>query len=52
MSDTETDSEYGRAREDLRQAELDLVLQRERVAERRRALPPGPVVDDYEFVAV
>lgn len=36
-------------REALRAAELDLMLQRERVAELRRELPPGPVVADYEF---
>lgn len=33
----------------LRSAERDLMLQRERVAEMRRALPSGPVVADYEF---
>jgi len=37
------------ARETLRDAELGLMLRRERVAELRRALPPGPTVPDYEF---
>lgn len=36
----------------LRQAELDLMLQREAVAAQRRALPPGPIVDDYVFGSV
>lgn len=40
---------YAEAREALRSAELDLMLQRERVAAMRRALPPGPLVDDYVF---
>jgi predicted dithiol-disulfide oxidoreductase (DUF899 family) len=42
--------EYLAAREDLRMAELELMRHRERVAEQRRRLPLGPVVDDYEFV--
>jgi len=42
--------DYLAAREDLRLAELDLMRHRERVAEQRRQLPPGPVVDDYAFV--
>lgn len=41
---------YLDAREKVRLAEIDLMQQRERVAEMRRALPPGPVVDDYEFL--
>jgi predicted dithiol-disulfide oxidoreductase (DUF899 family) len=45
----ETD-EYGAAREKLRLAELELMEQRERVAEMRRALPSGPVVEDYTFL--
>jgi predicted dithiol-disulfide oxidoreductase (DUF899 family) len=45
----ETD-EYLGAREQLRLAEIDLMEHRERVAELRRALPLGPVVDDYEFL--
>jgi predicted dithiol-disulfide oxidoreductase (DUF899 family) len=42
-------AEYLAAREDLRVAELELMRHRERVAEQRRRLPAGPVVDDYEF---
>jgi predicted dithiol-disulfide oxidoreductase (DUF899 family) len=45
----ETDA-YLTAREDLRLAEIDLIDRRERVAQLRRDLPSGPVVDDYEFV--
>jgi predicted dithiol-disulfide oxidoreductase (DUF899 family) len=45
----ETD-EYRKARDELRLAEIELMQHRERVAEMRRALPLGPVVDDYEFV--
>jgi predicted dithiol-disulfide oxidoreductase (DUF899 family) len=43
-------AEYLGAREKLRLAEIDLMQQRERVAEMRRALPLGPVVDDYVFL--
>lgn len=43
-------NEYVAAREELRLAELDLADHRERVAALRRALPPGPPVDDYELV--
>jgi predicted dithiol-disulfide oxidoreductase (DUF899 family) len=43
-------SDYLDARERLRLAEIDLMQQREQVAAMRRALPPGPVVDDYEFL--
>ncbi len=43
---------YSEAREDLRQAELELMLKREEVAELRRQLPPGPAVDNYEFDTV
>jgi len=42
-------TEYTRAREALRSAEIDLMRQRERVAALGRALPAGPVVDDYVF---
>ncbi|QKW10737.1 DUF899 family protein [Streptomyces sp. NA04227] len=38
------------AREELRQAEIALMRQREEVAARRRALPQGPPVDDYTFL--
>jgi predicted dithiol-disulfide oxidoreductase (DUF899 family) len=41
--------EYQTHREKLRQAEIDLMRQREDVAALRRALPPGPVVEDYVF---
>ncbi len=49
MTDTTAATDYETAREQLREAELDLMLQRERVAELRRSLPLGPAVDDYEF---
>jgi predicted dithiol-disulfide oxidoreductase (DUF899 family) len=42
-------AEYARAREELRQAEIELMRHRERVADLRRHLPLGPVVDDYVF---
>lgn len=42
-------SAYDQARQELLAAEVDLMLQRERVAELRRQLPPGPLVDDYTF---
>ena len=38
------------AREDLRQAEIALMQQRERLAEQRRALPDNPVHQDYAFL--
>ena len=40
---------YLAAREALRLAEVDLMRRREDVAAMRRALPPGPVVEDYRF---
>jgi predicted dithiol-disulfide oxidoreductase (DUF899 family) len=40
---------YRRARHDLQLAEIELMRQRERVAEMRRRLPPGPTMPDYEF---
>jgi predicted dithiol-disulfide oxidoreductase (DUF899 family) len=43
-------SEYLAKREEVRQAEIDLLKQRERVAELRRALPPGATIPDYEFL--
>jgi predicted dithiol-disulfide oxidoreductase (DUF899 family) len=43
-------SEYLAAREDLRLAELDLMRHRERVAQQRRQLPSGPIVEDYAFL--
>lgn len=45
----QTSDQYRTAREELRRAEADLIRQREVVAEQRRKLPPGPVVDDYVF---
>ncbi len=42
--------EYLAKREELRHAEIELMRQRERVAELRRALPPGAIIQDYEFV--
>jgi len=41
--------EYLTAREQLRVAEVELMRQGEAVAELRRALPAGPVVEDYVF---
>jgi predicted dithiol-disulfide oxidoreductase (DUF899 family) len=42
-------SAYEATRSELREAELALMLQREKVAELRRRLPPGPSVEDYVF---
>jgi len=42
--------EYLAKREELRQAEIELMRQRERVAELRRALPAGATIQDYEFL--
>ncbi|MCT2592083.1 DUF899 domain-containing protein [Streptomyces sp. N2-109] len=42
-------AEYLSSREELRQAEIELMRHRERVADLRRKLPLGPVVDDYVF---
>jgi predicted dithiol-disulfide oxidoreductase (DUF899 family) len=43
-------AEYLAKREELRLAEIDLMRQRERVAEIRRALPVGAIIEDYEFI--
>src|SRR6266567_9415064 len=43
-------AEYLSKREELRQAEIELRNQRERVAELRRALPKGATIQDYEFL--
>src|SRR4026207_1609823 len=43
-------AEYLAGREELRQAEIELMRQRERVAELRRGLPKGATVEDYEFL--
>jgi predicted dithiol-disulfide oxidoreductase (DUF899 family) len=40
---------YGEARQKLMDAEMTLRDQRERVAQLRRELPPGPAVRDYVF---
>ena len=40
---------YAKARKELLDAEIALRDQRERVAELRRALPPGPEMPDYAF---
>src|SRR5260370_5609963 len=42
--------EYLAKREELRVAELELMRQRERVAELRRHLPQGAAAYDYEFL--
>jgi predicted dithiol-disulfide oxidoreductase (DUF899 family) len=42
-------ADYLSKREELRIAEIELMHQRERVAELRRRLPKGAVVQDYEF---
>jgi len=46
---TNESSEYLARREELRLAEIELMCQRERVAELRRQLPPGAVIQDYQF---
>jgi predicted dithiol-disulfide oxidoreductase (DUF899 family) len=42
-------SEYLTKREELRLAEIELMRQRERVAELRRNLPEGAPIQDYQF---
>src|ERR1043166_8824798 len=42
--------EYLAKREELRHAEIELMRQRERVAELRRSLPKGATIPDYEFL--
>ena len=42
-------SEYMAKREELRLAEIELMRQRERVAELRRNLPAGAPIQDYQF---
>jgi len=42
-------AEYLSKREELRHAEIELLKQRERVAELRRGLPKGATIQDYEF---
>ena len=43
-------AEYLSKREEVRQAEIELMKQRERVAELRRHLPKGATIQDYEFL--
>ncbi|WP_432770498.1 MAG: DUF899 family protein [Sphingopyxis sp.] len=43
------DDNYSRARKALLGEEIDLRRKMTRVAEQRRALPPGPVMKDYRF---
>src|SRR5947209_19694966 len=47
---TNESAEYLAKREELRLAEIELMHQRERVAELRRHLPPGPALEDYKFI--
>jgi predicted dithiol-disulfide oxidoreductase (DUF899 family) len=42
-------ADYLKKREELRLAEVDLMRQRERVADLRRHLPQGAVIQDYAF---
>lgn len=46
---TNESADYLAAREELRRAEIELMRQSERVAELRRSLPEGAVVEDYVF---
>jgi len=46
---TNESSEYLTKREELRLAEIELMRQRERVAELRRKLPEGAPIQDYQF---
>jgi predicted dithiol-disulfide oxidoreductase (DUF899 family) len=47
---TNESPEYLAAREELRKAEIELMRHHERVAELRRALPAGAIIQDYEFL--
>src|ERR1700757_1440901 len=46
---TNESSEYLAKREELRLAEIELMRQSERVAELRRHLPLGALIQDYQF---
>jgi predicted dithiol-disulfide oxidoreductase (DUF899 family) len=46
---TNESSDYLAKREELRLAEIELMRQRERVAEMRRHLPQGALLQDYQF---
>jgi predicted dithiol-disulfide oxidoreductase (DUF899 family) len=43
-------AEYLAKREEVRLAEIELMRQKERVAELRRAMPEGATIPDYEFL--
>src|ERR671918_2049666 len=47
---TNESPEYLAKREEVRVAEIELMRQRERVAELRRQLPKGATIQDYEFL--
>src|SRR5688572_3775041 len=47
---TNESHEYLSKREKVRQAEIELLRLRERVADLRRELPPGAILQDYEFL--
>src|ERR1022692_5037194 len=47
---TNESAEYVGKREELRLAEIELMRHRERVAELRRHLPPGPALEDYKLI--
>ena len=46
---TDESADYLAKREELRLAEIELMRKRERIAELRRHLPPGPALEDYKF---
>ena len=46
---TNESSEYLAKREELRLAEIELMRQRERIAELRRNLPEGAPIQDYHY---
>ena len=43
------DESYTKARKSLLAEEIDLRRKMTRIAEQRRALPPGPLMKDYRF---
>jgi predicted dithiol-disulfide oxidoreductase (DUF899 family) len=47
---TNESAEYLAKREEVRLAEIELMRQRERVAELRREMPEGATIPDYEFL--
>ena len=47
---TNESAAYLAKREELRLAEIDFMNQREKVAALRRQLPPGAMLEDYEFI--